>query len=386
MSRLPVAVVTVAFAAASVFAIALLGTWSMLSWPFQEWVRTSAMFHQQTAISLPVAGAAATLVAVLNARSGDRGTKPLLVLHFWVVVAHIAGLVPLVVATVTTARTGGPDLAAMLTGPLGLTAAIACGYLAGFHWQSLLAVPATATLLTAATFFGASTDAAAAVIPAQYMTATLGQLPSGAIVAYRVAFLVTLTVVATWLITRPRAFPVGVGVVAVAVALPVATTPALFVLDTDPPRTCTAQAGVHYCVHDGHSQTLDEVVAGMSRLATRYGPLTARLDRTYDVALAGAADLDGARDSARTLWFDISPDRSPAEELPFVADLLAGAGACANGSTGAAYARQLGDWLMAEDTGANAFHGVPVDVMHDWIGANQPAINTCALDTGLLPR
>lgn len=398
MWRLPAQATVVALAAVSVFTIALLGTWSMLSWPFQEWVRTSAAFHQQTAISLPVVGAVATLVAVRGARSRNHGAmspvRPLLVLHLGVVVAHLAGLVPLVVATVVTARAGGPDLAAMLTGPLGLTAATACGYVVGLHWRSLLAVPVTAVLLTAATLFGTATDAAAAVVPVQYMTAALGQQPSAPIVMYRLAFLVIVTITASWLTVRRRRSPGANGallvagvIVAVAVVVPVTTTPALFALDRDPPRTCTARAGVDYCVHSGHQEVLGELVDGMTRLATRYGPLTVRLDRTYDVALAGATGLVADSDQERTLWYDIRPDLAPSGELPVIADLLAGVGACGPGSTDAtAYARQLGRWLVAKDAATNAFHGVRLGVMHDWIVRNQPAINACAIHAGLLPR
>ncbi len=107
-----------------------------------------------------------------------------------------------------------------------------------------------------------------------------------------------------------------------------------------------------------------------------------RLD-LYGVALAGTVAVG---ELARTLWFDIRAERQLTEELPVIADLLAGASACGRSTKPAIYTGQLSDWIMDKANESNVFHDVPVAVMRDWITASQPAINTCSLHTGRLPH
>lgn len=405
--------------AVAVFVIALAGTWESLSWPYQEWQYTSAQFHQQTALAAPVCAAWAAVVAgrltapsrIFALPMGRRVGVPVVRQHLaqlgtTLLGGYLLGLAPLVAVTVVDAEFGGPDLPVMVSGLLGLTAAVTVGYLLGVLARTALIAPVPFLLFFAFAVAGSGDDTYAAVLPVLHVDPELGQVENPVMVVFRCAFFLLVTIAAgliaaqvlTHRVPRPRA---GLATAATFTAVPavlavlgISTTPDLFRIPPDPPRQCAERHGIEYCVHQGHASQLDDLIAALDPVFTARGPQE-QVKRVYDRALLFADPLTVPETTHVAV---LTPNIPPASEASFVADKLAGIYGCveryphrgaeSGGDHPYDRARDLASWLMhgghAVDD-ANSFRGLDTDTMREWMTAHFDAIRTCSLDTVELP-
>lgn len=407
--------------AVAVLVIVLSGTWESLSWPYQEWQYTSAQFHQQTALVAPACAAWAAVVAgrltppsrIFAPAVGQRMGAPVVRQHLVplgvvLVGSYLLALAPLVAVTVIDAEFGGPDLPVMLSGLLGITAAITVGYLIGVLARSAFIAPVAFLLFFAFAVLGSTGDTYAAVVPVLHIDPELGQVENPAMVLFRCAFFLLVTVVAAMIaaqvmahrVPRPRrGWTTTAAFTAVPVALAilgVSTTPDLFRLPADPPRQCAERHGIEYCVHQGHTSQLDDLIATLDPVFTARGTQE-QIDRVYDRALLWSDPLAVPETTHVVI---LAPGNSITGSEPhFAASRLAGVDACdkkypdkLGGESGGDHpsdrAMDLAAWLerhhsLLNDT--NPFQGVDADTMRDWIATHSDAIRTCSLDTVELP-
>lgn len=399
----------------AIFAIVLASTVHMFSWPYQEWIRTSAEFHQQNAFAAPVAGAAATYYAgrltppsrIFALPTAARAGYPTVVRHILVLngsflAAYVLGLIPLLIATTRDAEYGAPSVLVIVTGILGISAAIVVGYFLGVLGRSALLTPVSFVLLFAATMAGTSGDRFSALAPVLHMSPALGQLESLPFVVYRIAFLVcvvtVLILVSGRLLKEHRGWsrwprPQSLMLAAVPVLMvvpPLADKPALFDSESAPPRVCEVRRGVEYCVHAGHRSQLQPMIEAVDPVIEVYGITPRRVARVYDSALLGATQ---AGDSP--VWFHLDPNNPVHTDLVSVTAVLSGWANCfekyrpellaqrvtAPAGEAIGLAQGLDGWLK--------FHGAPPDgrpfrkvslsVMQDWIARNDDRISSCSL-------
>ncbi|WP_433470783.1 hypothetical protein [Saccharomonospora azurea] len=404
----------------AVLVIVLSGTWESLSWPYQEWQYTSAQFHQQTALAAPACAAWAAVVAgrltspsrIFAPAVGQRMGAPVVRQHLVplgavLVGSYLLGLAPLVAVTVIDAEFGGPDLLVMLSGLLGISASITVGYLIGVLARSAFIAPVAFLLFFAFTVLGSTGDTYAAVVPVLRIDPELGQVENPAMVLFRCAFFLLVTIAAAMIAAQvlahraPRArrgWTTTAALTAIPVALAVlgvSTTPDLFRLPADPPRQCAERHGIEYCVHQGHSSQLDGLIAALDPVFTARGPQE-QVKRVYDRALLYADPLTVPETTHVAI---LTPDTSPASEASFVAGKLAAMDVCAEQYPRREVAYSGGDhpydragdlavWLehhahVLDDT--NSFNGVDTDTMREWITTHSEEIRTCSLDTVELP-
>ncbi|MER7114540.1 hypothetical protein ABT332_08615 [Saccharomonospora azurea] len=406
--------------AVAVLVIVLSGTWESLSWPYQEWQYTSAQFHQQTALAAPACAAWAAVVAgrltspsrIFAPAVGQRMGAPVVRQHLVplgavLVGSYLLGLAPLVAVTVIDAEFGGPDLLVMLSGLLGISASITVGYLIGVLARSAFIAPVAFLLFFAFTVLGSTGDTYAAVVPVLRIDPELGQVENPAMVLFRCAFFLLVTIAAAMIAAQvlahraPRArrgWTTTAALTAVPVALAVlgvSTTPDLFRLPADPPRQCAERHGIEYCVHQGHASQLDDLITALDPIFTARGPQE-QIERVHDRALLFADPL-GVPET--TYVVVLGPAHPPAEEAFAVADMLTGFDVCTErypdelgGESGGDHpverARDLAAWLeqnplALHDT--NPFKDVDTDTMREWITTHSEEIRTCSLDTVELP-
>ncbi|MGH3466536.1 MAG: hypothetical protein ACRDQF_02240 [Thermocrispum sp.] len=414
----------------AVCVVALYGTWSMLLWPYQEWARTSAQFHQQTALAGPIAAAAAAYLAgrlcqpsrifatPIALRAGwPTASRHLVSLWTILIGGYVAGLAPVVALTVDRAEYGGPDILAITSGLCAMAASISVGYLLGVVIRATAVAPPTALLLVfAVTVIGAGGGArTASVVPVTYAEPSLGHEQSWAVVLFRSLLFLTVAAVAAVLASgllrmfRPKWRPPRYSRVALAIApllmiaWGVSTAPDLFSRPADPPARCVVAAGIDYCVHEGHASQLELLVDTLAPVFEAYGNKPHLLDRVSDRALADAEeDL-----TDHTYVIDIVPTSplpgrdSHSDDRSRLADILAGVGVCLAdqprvrrhelGDTTSSFgiALELAGWLDTDQhTGETptVFAGIPRERVQAWIAANQVRINSCALERDDLPR
>jgi hypothetical protein len=402
-----------------------LSTSTMLPWPYQEWIQTSAEFHQQNAFAGPIAAAAATYFAgrltppgrifalPFAARAGAlTARRHLLVLNGSFLVAHLVGFIPLVVATVRKAEHGGPAVLTVLSGLLGLVAAITVGYLLGVVGRSALLAPVSFVLMFTVTVLGTGGDRFAALAPVLHIRPPLGSVETLPFAGYRIAFFV-LVITASWFavtmllrqhrdgIRRPPLLALAPLLLpAVLVVPPPMRTPALFEFEASPPRVCETHRGVEYCVHAGHRSQLALMTATSDAVLKRYGAPAPTVSRVYDEALRGAYVTFDDRQKVRGLdivWFPIQPQLPVHGGAARLSSLLAGLQACREHGalpTGDGVpepyqlAFSLEKWLR--DPGGTAppdspFHTASVAAVQAWISQHQQAISTCSLTREELP-
>ncbi|MFJ6674723.1 hypothetical protein ACIQMJ_26800 [Actinosynnema sp. NPDC091369] len=416
--------VAVLLPAAAIAVVVLWGSGPMLSWPYQEWIRTSAEFHQQNAFAAPIAAAAATCVAgrltpptrifalPVAARSGTPTVRRhLAVLVTSFVVAYLLGLLPLVVATIRDAEHGGPSIGVMVTGLLGIVTATALGYLIGVLCRTALAVPLTFVLVFGVTLLGTSGDTFAALSPVLQLEPGLGRTETLPFVAYRLAFLSSLVVTTAWAAVKvlrnhransplpplktllPLVLPV------LLIVPPLVDKPALFAYEADPAQVCRTERDVRYCVHAGHRSRLDLLVESTDAKLVRYGAPTPKITKVYDEAIRGHIPGTGdewRRNNEGIVWIPIQP-QSPAEaNATPVVNILSGMSTChlpRPGRPGPAdpqatrLASEFREWLIrpGDTTPGSAFHGIPEPVVREWISSNRQKIEECSLGSGDLP-
>lgn len=329
------------------------------SWPYQEWVLTSAAFHEQLLLVAPVAAGAATYYAgrladptrVFATPSAARVGFPVTVRHLLTlctafIAAYVLGLLPLVVITAARAEAQGPQWLPIIGGLLGLAAAVAVGYAIGALSRSAWLTPLTVVLGFVAMQSTAVThDQFAAVVPVTHFLPDPGRPESSAISSYRIAFFVLVVLVATALCARaaqhinrvhipslatPSLATVGALVLLVlAMGLPMVWRPAILVdAGTARPQVCDRTRRLTYCVHAAHQHVLPEMVAAAKAELALFGGPPGELHRVRDVSLATPSDGDAlARGTAWIhLYPEVSTTRSTTTEL---AQYLSGGNACA---------------------------------------------------------
>ncbi|MEU6152451.1 hypothetical protein ABZ816_20885 [Actinosynnema sp. NPDC047251] len=385
--------------------VAFAATLPTLAWPYQDWVITSAEFHQQNAYAAPIAAGLAAVVAgrltpptriyaqPISARAGWGVVGPHLArLVGTVLVGYLLGLTPLTLVTTTDAEHGGFDLAVALTRLLGLTAATVVGYLVGVLGRTSLVAPVAVVLLFAASIAGSTSDTFSALAPVLHFVPGVGSDARWSFVLYRLAFLTVLVVAAAWAAAELlRAHRAGAAPAArallpllapVALAVPpLLITPALYALDDAPPKVCEVRAGVEYRVHEGHRSELAGMVTAVGGVFETFGS-SGPARRVYDQALAGVGGDD-------VLWYSIKPDNPVDSGRVDVAAAPAGATSCpSTAAEGREVANDLYTWLMAAGEPAEgfAFHGVPAERVRAWIAEHRDEIRTCAPTGAEVPR
>ncbi|MEU4801301.1 hypothetical protein [Actinosynnema sp. NPDC023587] len=419
-TRFPLGVWPVALPASAITAVVVAATWSMRSWPYQEWVRTSAEFHQQNTFTAPIAAAAATYFAgrllppsrifalPSAARAGLRTAVPQLGLLVGAFVgAYLLGLAPLVVVTLRDAESGGLDVGAALTGLLGLALATAFGYLVGVVTRTSLTAPLSFVLLFGAAVAGSGGDRFSALMPVLHLEPPLGLVQSTPFVAYRLAFLTVSTVAVVWAVVgllrrhrvsgslfRSAAALLPLLLPVVVAVPPLWSTPALFAYETEPVHVCRTSGTVEYCVHEGHRSRLDIVVAATEAALQRSGR-PAPFTRIRDEALRGypidRTPVWSPEAKDTILWVTIQPS-SPTDDRPTSAvNVLSGLAGCFGrrenaDPRSAELALELGRWLDGTAAPENSFVDLPEPVVQQWIASNGDRIAGCALTPETLPR
>lgn len=420
----PLGPVPILASAAVVTVVVLLGTGPMLSWPYQEWIQTSAEFHQQNAFAAPIAAAVATYFAgrltpptrvfafPVAARSGyHTARRHLSVLTISFVAAYLLGLIPLLVATIRDAEHGGPAVGVMATGVLGIIMAITCGYLIGVLCRTALAVPVSFVLIFGVTVLGTSGDTFAALSPVLRMRPNLGRIETYPFVAYRIAFLSLLILATVWaavlVLRRHRAgtwAPPWTAVLPLALPLmmivpPLVDKPALFAFEDAPERVCLEERNVEYCVHAGHQSRLQLMAESSTARLALYGSQTEKVTRVYDEAIRGQAigagdDWRKSRDGL--VWFPIQPQTATEEAAAPIINILSGVSAChlrradfADPAVQQALqlANELGNWLdrRGKPEPGTVFYGISVPAMQEWIRVHRDEIDGCTLGEQDLP-
>lgn len=415
--RLPLGPWPIVIPSLAITGAVLLGTLPKLAWPFQEWVRTSAEFHQQNAFAAPIAAAAATYYAgrltpphrIFAPPYAERAGLATVVRHLTVLVgtfltAYLVGLVPLVVETIGEAQYGRPAPLVMLTGFLGLTAATAAGYAIGVVGRTSLLAPVSFVLMFGVTVLGTGGDTFSALAPVLHISPPLGSVQTLPFVTYRIVFLLTsslaIALVSANVLRRhrdnrrmpsPRALA-PLALVALLAVPPLVNTPALFAFESNPPRVCEVRAEVEYCVHAGHRTQLADMVAAVKPVVERYGSASGL--QVYDEALRGVYVTFENRQDAYALgivWYPVQPQLAVNRATVLVSNALSGLAACRMDQVrGDSYrlATDLARWLSASgsaDEEPNAFRGRSAEAMRSWISRNRESITTCSLTGADLP-
>ncbi|WP_051772762.1 hypothetical protein [Saccharothrix sp. NRRL B-16314] len=417
--RSPLGVWPVLLPVLAITGVVVAATGAMRAWPYQEWVQTSAEFHQQNALTAPIAAAAATYFAgrllppsrIFALPSATRAGRQTVARHLGLLIgafvgAYLLGLLPLVVVTVSGAEYGGPDLGVMLTGVLGLVLATAIGYLVGAVTRTAMTAPLSFVLLFGATALGSGGDTFSALAPVLHIKPVLGVVQSTPFVVYRLAFLTASTIAVVWatvgLVRRHRANRRFRGsglallpllIPAVLVVPPLLSKPALFAYEAETPSVCRAVNGVEYCVHEGHRSRLGIMIAATDAALTRHGG-SAPFTRVYDEALRGrpvnGTDVWRAQARDTVLWVPVQP-HNPSESRPVQAvGVLSGLGPChqLRGTADPESVRLAGDlgrWLDGTAAPGNVFTGMPDSSVQRWIAANGDRIAGCGLTPETLP-
>ncbi|GAA2669707.1 MULTISPECIES: hypothetical protein [Actinosynnema] len=402
--------------AAEIAAAVLMGVWGMLTWPYQEWVRTSAEFHQQLAFAGPIAAASATYLAgrltapdrvfalPVAPRAGRATALRLLgLLGTSCTIGYLIGLIPLVAVTASDAEHGAPHPLPVLTGVLGLWAAIAIGHLVGVLGRTALWAPLTCACAFAAVVAGTGGDELSALLPVLHVSPIAGRVESTPFVVYRIAFFTVIaaaSVVAAVAVSRLhrvgrrplRALtPLLVPVLLAGPAL--VSTPALFSLERDAPRVCRVERGVEHCVHAAHGSRLPIVERATAAVLDAYGAPADEVRRVYDEALrwdALVADAEAGTPGAHAdvVWVVVQPASPTDHTGQEVAALLSGLNACPAGAgegdrVDLAFA--LSTWLQGGPTSDGPLARLTDDELRAWITVNGERLGACALGVADLP-
>lgn len=410
----------------AVGAIVLADTWQMLGWQYQEWQRTSAEFHQQALWIAPLTAAVAAFFAgkltpstrIFALPTGRRVgwdvvRNHLAQLGIGLVGGYLLGLTPLMAKTILDAEYGGPYLLVMVSGILGITATMGIGYLLGTVFRTSLVAPLVFLLIFAVMAVGKRADTFSAVIPVLHVDPDLGQVENQPMVVFRTAFFFLVTVVSAQvsaLLLANRAGPekkraaAAFGVTAVPVItaiLGISTTPALFGLPSNPPRHCTEERGIEYCVHAGHHSQLSHLVEELDPVFAAYGEQD-RVTHVHDRSLLFSTD----RGSSHTHVAIIDPadTNSPHTDSPYEEERSHLAETLARPSCREVYpeivksgggehptdmAEDLQQWVESEGEAidsSNSFADFSQQEMQSWIAEHQEAIADCDIQKEDLPQ
>ncbi|WP_422646985.1 hypothetical protein [Actinoalloteichus caeruleus] len=322
----PLPPVVLVSSAALVAASLVLSTRWLWDQRFQEWVVTSFEAHEQVLW-------AAVLAAVVSCWAATRLTptrmlfggahhprtgwpvvrRHLAVLNGWFLLGYVVGIAPALVLTATRAQYGGPDVLAILSGPLGIAAASALGYLFGVVVPVALLSPVPGLGVYLLYSQSAVADGWTALLPLVRVWISLGRSENPAVTGYRVIFLLALlaacAVTSAVLLratrrTAPRALVAVLGCLALPgllAVVPFVRTPAPLVHDAERPRVCAERGGTEYCVHEGHASELDVLGAAGETALARLGDSVPAPRRVWDLALAGRGEDPGV------VWVQLDP-------------------------------------------------------------------------------
>lgn len=277
----------------SVGALVALTTWlatrALLSAPYQVWATSSGAWHETLWPSGAGLVAIAALLAVLITQRGSAITLPLrarvspvavaahgVSLAGWAVLGHMLGMIPLMVATATTATAGSLRIADVLIGLGGIVQLTTVGFAVGAAVRHWLVVPAAG--LVTLEVMGLANAAAwrplALLQPVQQWQATPRFVPS----VWTTLFTVTMCVVATlagivlagYFLNRDS---VGRGVVYGWVAAPLVLTvlafgwrPEFYRVADQLPAVCGQANGARVCLHQAYAKSFDDVLATTAAL------------------------------------------------------------------------------------------------------------------------
>lgn len=396
-----------------IFVLVFSSTAPMLSWPYQEWTRTTSQFLAQFAIAGPIAAAAGAYYAgritapsrLFAQRWSVRPPAVIMRRHLGLLVTALllgygAGLLPLLIRTVQDAEYGYPDPLALLTGFVGVSVSVCFGYLVGVWARTAVLAPVALAAVLAFAALGFTEQSL--LSPAPPFQVPLGQSFQQSLLAFRLAWFVVLAVAILAITSdllgslgrRPR--PSSMIAVALVVAGAVAVTlrtPALIKYSADPPRLCRVVDGVEYCVHAGHRSQLPDVIASSRKVMAAYGLTPERVLRIYDRSLQGLAPQGAGT------WVDVQPDTPVSSSVPqSVAAGLVSTDACFERYPAGlpddvqAFYPMLTDWLVrgGEDapssTADDPFRGVSRESVQTWLRANDRALVDCTVDLTTFPR
>lgn len=414
----PLGPTSVVVPAATIVVVVLVGTWTMLGWPYPLWVQTSAQFHQQFAWAGLIASASACWYAtVLHAKRriwAQPGaprvgmpvvTRHLTVLTGWLVGAYLVALSPLVMSTVLADGIGALDPLAMLSGVLAMVAAVALGYALGAVVPSVVMVP-----IVAVGFYGllvagvAEGDHFATVAPVLDAEPEVGQRESLPLLMFRIALFVAITAAAVGLAgkslsrtttdaTQPwrkiADTTIHLAIPGILIIASLVRQPVMFTADNQP-AACAERREIRYCVHADNQTRLAELVRDVDPMIARFGTKPSNLNQVWDQALTRhPIDADLAR-GLEIAW--LNPDGTIQTQ---VAAVIAGVYACAS-ATSAAQERQsdierrtqvaadISNYLST-GTPSGTLATMPVTDVRQWIIQHQEQLHTCTLAPDQLP-
>jgi hypothetical protein len=385
----------------------------MWKWSYQEWVQTSAQFHEQLVLVIPIAAATATYLAgritpatrIFSLPSSARSGAPVVVRHIGLlstafVASYCLGFLPIFMLTIIHAQVGGPDVLAFGSGMLALIMAVAVGYCIGALTASAWLAPLTFLLaFLAVQSTGYEPNKFAAVDPVTHFKPTLGRFEALPISLYRIAFftLVIATAVlvcARALETRSRSQLISptilllVASVCIGVFLPTQWRPAILAEEANPPSACTTSDGISYCVHAGHRTELATVVDSANAIFQLVGQVPPGITRIRDAALATPSD-DTLRSD--TIWLHLNPTSSTREAtIDGTAQQVSGYLNCpvATGVNSPAIdaAYQLFMTLLSSSGTPMAGNDQPAHIsnaaLRSWFEQHQQHIYNCSLNNG----
>ena len=418
----PLGPASVLIPAGGIIVVVAVMTWPMLGWPYPQWVRVSAEFHQQFTWAGLIAGTASCWHATtLHPRDriwnqpaaprlgGPAVIRNLTLLTGWFVGAYLVALLPLVVSTAVTGGVGTADPLAMLSGVVAMVAAVALGYALGVLVPSPVMVPIVAAGFYALLVAGnAGGERFAAVAPVLYFEPELGQRESLPLLVVRIAVFVALGIAAAGLATRTlRRRAAGtarpwrtIGDIAAYLAVPVALIaaslirqPVVFTPDGEPAAACADKRGIRYCVHADNQPRLAALVGTVDPVIARYGTKPDNVDQVWDQALSLRpidADIAARLDVA---W--LHPDGTIQTEI---ASTVAGLYGCAFAAPDVQaqwtedemeqitqVALDLTDYLST-GTPVGHFASMPAPDIQRWIAQHQQQLQTCVLTPDEFPN
>lgn len=406
----------------------LLVTWgsirASLEWQALDWTRTSALVGSHTQLTAVVAAGAAALVAVRLTRrslvfaqpwqvraSTGAPARHLVLVVGWCLGAYLVGLLPLF--TVTALRgAGSPKPLPILGALIGFAVLTLLGYVVGAAVQNLVAVPITVGLTFLLTGLPLGGEAWSALTPMASFPPSLGLYENPMLGAYRLGFLLSLGVALVWTLVKllgEHPFRPAVGHGAAVVAVVVAATlphlrPFPLVEYTEAaPEVCRTQEGVRYCVHEGHSDSLEQVVRDSARVFAAYGVPEAIPEEVRDYSLANSEGEVAGGHEQGVLWLRIYPGWAPEQTVSDEAAhwVVPGFEGCgSNGVAGlegaaspeerrAALLYELHGWVLEEARGASQesglFAGAEPEQVRAWSVAHHERLVSCEVDPEELP-
>jgi len=151
---------------------------------------------------------------------------------------------------------------------------------------------------------------------------------------------------------------------------------------------CSLVEQIEYCVHDGHTKQLAQLIQGTNKVLDAYGFAPARLQKVYDDALYGLKTQD--RD--QIAWVRMMPenpiDEGAANEIAFFLSSKECPDKITESSTmgSAVEALLIGPWPVIIEDGRQPFAGMSTTQIREWIRAHDAQIAGCSLKRDDFPK